>query len=126
MQFFIPGLCPVCKSEGKKIRYENILSNLRSIKGLDEAKEYYYCKNPACEVVYFSGLQQWRNSELIRPTAAKSNDPQATVCYCFDYRIKDISQEAFEEYQAKKSRGCACGVRNPSGKCCSKLFRSFL
>ncbi|SMC08830.1 hypothetical protein [Nitratiruptor tergarcus] len=126
MQFFLSNRCPSCKSEGKKIKYENILANLRTIENIDQSKEYFYCKNPACDVVYFCGLQTWHNADLIRPTAAKSRDPEATVCYCFDYRIKDINTHSYTAYKEKKAKGCACSMRNPSGKCCHALFKSFL
>ncbi len=126
MQFFIPNRCPSCHTEGRKIKYENILANLRSIEGLSPDRSYHFCTNPECEVVYYSEKAFWKNEQLLRPTAQKSNNPLATVCYCFDYKIKDINPQTFEEYQIKKKKGCACGVRNPSGKCCAQLFKSFL
>ncbi len=126
MQFFIPDRCPKCGAEGRVVRYENLLANLRSIEGVDAAKEYRYCTNEACDVIYFSGTQTFTNDQLLRKSAAKCSDPDATICYCFDYKVADASEEAFEEYKAKNAQGCACGVRNPSGKCCSKIFKRYL
>ncbi|BCD68525.1 hypothetical protein [Nitratiruptor sp. YY09-18] len=126
MEFFIPEHCPKCKGEGKKLKFENLLHNLKDIAKLEREKTYYFCKNHACDVVYFSGLQTFSNDDLIRKTAYKSADLDATICFCFGYTIAQADEIHFEEYEKKKARFCACSVRNPSGKCCKKLFKSFL
>ena len=126
MQFFVPNQCPKCQNEGRKVRYENLLANLRSIEGVDKTKEYRYCTSDTCDVIYFSGAQFFTNDQLLRKSAAKCSDAAATICYCFDYKVADASEEAYNEYKAKKAQGCACGVRNPSGKCCSSLFKRYL
>ncbi|BAF70847.1 hypothetical protein [Nitratiruptor sp. SB155-2] len=126
MQFFIPNHCPKCQGEGKKIKFENLLCNLKDIASLDRGKTYYFCKNRECEVVYFSGLEIFTNSDLFRKTAYKSTEKDATICFCFGYKVEDADQKHFEEYLIKKSNFCACSIRNPSGKCCKKLFETFL
>ena len=125
MKWFIEGVCPKCNTKGRKLKKENLRYNLKDI-SLIEEQDPYFCINDECDVVYFQGKRTFDNSFLIRPTAQKSKDPLATVCFCFGYTRADIDQKRYEEYRTKKEQGCACSIRNPSGKCCAKLFRSLL
>lgn len=125
MEWIVEGNCPRCKTKGRKLKIENLHYNLKDI-SLIQKCDPYFCTNDECDVVYFQGKVTFDNSCLIRPTAQKSNDPNATVCFCFGYTRADIDKKCYDEYRRKKELGCACSVRNPSGKCCAKLFKSLL
>ena len=125
MRWFLEGQCPTCKNQGRKLKIENLRYNLKDI-SLIQDEDAYFCTNDECDVVYFQGSYTFDNSFLIRPTAQKSKDPKATVCFCFGYIREDIDKKSYEEYRRKKELGCACSLRNPSGKCCAKLFKSLL
>ncbi len=126
MIFQLPGHCPVCQAKGRKVVYENLLANLKDISIISPDKEYLFCTNPECNVVYFTLGQTICHEQLLRKSAYKSKDPDATICYCFGYTIQEANEQSYQEYRQKKAEGCACKIRNPSAKCCAKLFESFL
>jgi len=83
---------------------------------------YYFCDDPACNVVYFgqddSVIEQ---SALRTRVGIKDRNDDATVCYCFGIDRHDaITDPAARIYvvEQTRERACSCGTRNPSGRCC--------
>lgn len=76
-------------------------------------------------------------SDAPRPLPARAADAAAgggLVCYCFQFRRDEVEVEAragsdriFAAIRAQVLAGnCACGLRNPSGKCCLPEVRAIL
>ena len=91
---------------------------------------YYFCTDPGCDVVYFGQDNTVVHTNGLRTSVwQKSNDQNATICYCFgiskklalsDSKMKD-NIIAFVTEQTKQSL-CSCETSNPSGHCCLKDF----
>jgi hypothetical protein len=91
---------------------------------------YYFCDDPACDVVYFPADPQaplFRRADLQVRVGVKEKDDPILVCYCFGFTRSDILDEirrtgrstVGERIGAEVRAGnCACEVKNPSGKCC--------
>jgi hypothetical protein len=91
---------------------------------------YYFCDDPACDVVYFPANPQallFRRADTWVRVGAKEKDHPIPVCYCFGFTRQDIWDEIrqtgrstiAERISAEvKAGNCACEVKNPSGKCC--------
>ena len=91
--------------------------------------KHYFCRNPSCEIAYFSNTQRYLVSQL----QSSHQIRQHTVCYCFG-----ITESMFDEYTQSQgnsaffeeldrlaySSKCFCRVKNPSGRGCLKIFRS--
>lgn len=88
--------------------------------------DYWLCRDPACEVVYFSGDRTLGRGDLIVDPGFKSGGDDL-LCYCFRHRRLEVAEELAVTGEttvpasiraAMSSGGCACEVRNPSGGCC--------
>jgi hypothetical protein len=94
------------------------------------ATAYYFCDDPACDVVYFPANPQaplFRRGDLLVRVGVKEKDDPIPVCYCFSFTRGDILDEirstgrstVAERITAEvKAGNCACEVKNPSGRCC--------
>ena len=95
-------------------------------------QEFWLCLDPGCEVVYFGAEGQLVTvAELrLRPGLKSGGE---LLCYCLQFRKQDLQLEAAtaqtkipEQIAALvKAGGCACEVRNPSGKCCLGEVKKF-
>jgi hypothetical protein len=92
------------------------------------------CRQADCEVVYFAdqGLEI-RIADLHTVPGFKQAGAQqgggGLCCYCFLHSRESIVEEVrasgtsptLDRIRGRvKEQGCACEVRNPSGKCCLK------
>ena len=87
---------------------------------------YYFCDNPACEVIYFSRNGITLNRSAVRTVVGtKEVSESAPLCYCFGVSKSDAQSSpairAFVVEQTKKGN-CTCTTSNPSGRCCLKDF----
>lgn len=91
------------------------------------SQAYYFCDDPACDVVYFGADQSLLTRTDVRTEVGqKSCAPGKTLCYCFDISATDIQND--DEYvrarafviEQTRNETCDCTVRNPSGRCCLK------
>ena len=87
---------------------------------------YYFCDDPECEVVYFGQDDSViKQSELRTRVGIKEQTEQSIICYCFGVSFKDARTDSeAKQFVLEKTKEsiCACGTRNPSGKCCLKDF----
>jgi hypothetical protein len=97
------------------------------LKNLKDMEDFRYCKNPKCNLVYFSGTLTFSQKDLTVDVGLKENSKESTVCYCFDWNEEKIKKEilntgkttALEDIKEKMDTiGCTCEIKNPSGKCC--------
>ena len=92
------------------------------------ARDYRFCPDPACAVVYFDSTgQRFTTTDVRVPVWQKEPFGHRMVCYCFDENEAAIGAEieqhgrsgAVERVRQHISEGrCACEVRNPRGSCC--------
>jgi hypothetical protein len=122
--------CPVTGWKSKKVDLLTVRSLVRRLPLGIPATQYYFCADPACEVVYFPLNPKapifTRNDLWVRVGAKEEDDP-IPVCYCFGFTRSDILDEIRATAKATvgeriaaevKAGNCACEVKNPSGKCC--------
>ncbi|MCI0621791.1 MAG: (2Fe-2S)-binding protein [Acidobacteria bacterium] len=127
-----PGVmnCPVTGKRSKQIDLLTVRSLVRRLPLGMPRTAYYFCDDPACDVVYFPADPRApmfkRNDLWVRVGVKEENDPMP-VCYCFGFTREDILAEiratgrstVSERVAAEvKAGNCACEVKNPSGKCC--------
>lgn len=123
-------ICPVSGRRAKQVELLTVRSLVRQLPFAMPATAYYFCDDPACEVVYFPSNPQaplFRRADLwVRVGLKETSDP-IPVCYCFGFTRQDISEEIRQKGKSTiadritaevKAGNCACEVKNPSGKCC--------
>lgn len=121
-------MCPGNNKLYKSVSQFTVLHNLRAPwKNFSAEQTYYFCDDPDCEVIYFSGsgsiFKKTDIRTLLQNTKPSSNDD--LICYCFGVSKSDYSDNpGIREFvvQQTKLKNCACEIRNPSGKCCLKDF----
>jgi hypothetical protein len=92
----------------------------------DRGRRFFFCDDPACDVVYFSDdgavilKTQLRTAVGVKETAAN-----ALLCYCFGVtRAAALNQPEARQFVLAQTRlgQCSCKTNNPSGRCCLKDF----
>jgi hypothetical protein len=92
------------------------------------AREYRFCPDAGCDVVYFSADDEPLTTADVRvPVWQKLPFGDRPICYCFGESEASIRSE-FAACAASKAvervrehiaaERCACEVRNPRGACC--------
>ena len=119
--------CPKNGQLYKEVSEKTILHHLKSPwQWLAKQQGYYYCEDPECDVVYFSGDDSvLTHSELRTRVGIKEESEDAALCYCFGVTVADYAADPeLKNYVVAKTREqvCACDIRNPSGRCCLKDF----
>jgi hypothetical protein len=122
--------CPVSGSRSKQVDLLTVRSLVRRLPLAMPPTGYYFCDDPACDVVYFPSNPQaplFRRADLCVRVGAKEKDDPIPVCYCFGFTRQDIWDEIRQKGKSTiaeqiklevKAGNCACEVKNPSGKCC--------
>lgn len=120
--------CPVNGNTYRQVGRKTVLHHIRKPwhKSLSQ-QNYFFCTDNKCDVVYFGDdNSQILRDEIREPVGQKSTHPQRTICYCFDIKLSNISQQSAQQknfvIEQTKDSQCDCQVRNPSGKCCLKDF----
>jgi Zinc binding domain len=122
--------CPVSGTLSRKVQRRTLEHLLKPEKlGLLREVQYYYCKEPTCDVVYFSNENApfFTTADLPVKVFAKDRGDEVPVCYCFEWtrgrlkqQIREIGRStAAEEIACEiKAGNCACDIKNPQGECC--------
>jgi hypothetical protein len=88
---------------------------------------FYFCTDPACDLVYFSADQRFRIAEIRVPVWQKEPFGTRMVCYCFGENEAEMRREieatgvcaaASRVREHIAAKRCACEIRNPRGSCC--------
>lgn len=87
---------------------------------------YFFCDDPACEVVYFGddGSMILR-SQMRTCVGAKDLSDNSLLCYCFGVAKADFhANPATKDFVVAQTKAglCSCDTSNPSGRCCLKDF----
>lgn len=122
--------CPVSGTLSRQVQ-RRTLEHLLKPEKIDSIQkvQYYYCKEPACNVVYFSNENApfFAIDDLKVKVFAKDGGDDVPVCYCFDWTRGRIKQQlsatgsstaALEIAREIKAGRCACDIKNPKGECC--------
>jgi hypothetical protein len=137
-----PGYCPITGTKGKQVDGATVKSlvsiSLRQIRDVP----YYFCREPECDVVYFSedGQQTIHTHEVRERVYQKEPDNlDVLICYCFRHTTGDLKRDIeaaggtsiVDDISAGIRAGqCACDWRNPQGDCClgnvNRLIKRFL
>lgn len=87
---------------------------------------YFFCANPACEIVYFGDDgSRLLAAQLRTRVGNKQATGDALLCYCYGVTLDDVRNDpAIRDFVIAETRlgHCACETRNPSGRCCLKDF----
>ncbi len=122
--------CPVTGRRSKQVDLLTVRSLVRQLPLGMQPTAYYFCDDPACDVVYLPSNPQapvFRRGDLWVRVGVKEQDDPIPVCYCFGFTRKDIVEEIRATGRSTvsarvtaevKAGNCACEVKNPSGKCC--------
>jgi len=122
--------CPQCGSKGRQLARASLETQLRTeaVGASRDLNGYRFCATPECDVVYFkNGGESFVQSDLKLPVFQKSADPGRFVCYCFEHRVGEITEEVAAsgtsvvpaEIKTKCKTGLdECETKNPQGACC--------
>lgn len=120
----------MCKNRGKRVERVTVQSLLRrELAAKIPEAQHYYCRTPACSVVYFSTAANplfHKGNITVRVGIKETADP-IRICYCFGHTEGSIREEimatgrssAEDNIRAEIAAGnCDCERRNPAGQCC--------
>ncbi len=125
-----PDRCRHCDALGRRVSRETMESLLKpEASSLMREADYYFDRTPDCDVVYFSnkGDSYFTKDALTLRIGIKESEPPIPICYCFGHTMESAREEHLatgrstvaERITAEvQGDGCACDVKNPSGKCC--------
>jgi hypothetical protein len=120
--------CPNNGHECTEVTPKTISHHLRGAWKWKEGKDvrYFFCDDPACEVVYFGDDDSVILKERLNtPVGVKEASNATLACYCFGVtKAEALSDPGIREYVLNQTKHaqCACDIRNPSGRCCLKDF----
>lgn len=90
------------------------------------AKQYYFCEDPNCEVVYFGADDSVVSKSRLRMlVGVKEREGNAMLCYCFGVSRADFERmPSIRDFVVGQTKVgyCSCETSNPSGRCCLKDF----
>jgi hypothetical protein len=122
--------CPESGTIGSKVTLITLKALLRpdALRRL-EGRDYRFCPEPDCEVVYFdhASASRFRKDDLIVRVGQKESKDPIPVCYCFDVTMADLRKDITARGDTDipqnitkeiKAGHCACEVKNPEGSCC--------
>jgi len=132
-------LCPKCSQKGSKVKLDTPRVILKETlqANIQEGIEYNWCKNPECEVSYFSSDTEhyFLTKDLKVRATVKDKSLDVHVCYCFNHTRQSVLDElrdtgestVIEDIKAKmKDPGCFCETSNPQGACCLANNKAWL
>lgn len=119
--------CPVGGNRCIKVSYKTVLQHVKTPwKENVKPQDYFFCDDPACEIVYFSSEGEKITKHQLRSrVGVKEMLDDSPLCYCFDISLRDYKDNpSLIDFVKEKTRQalCDCSARNPSGRCCLKDF----
>lgn len=125
-----PGIlkqpCPSCGQAALEVSRQTMMQHIKDVWAYPFSDEaYYFCRSPACEVVYFTASGEQLDKSAIRTTIGiKEQNDEAIICYCFGINKIMAANKDVKDFVIQQTResSCACETSNPSGRCCLKDF----
>lgn len=123
------AVCPQCGHTGIAVPGQTIKALLSVSLRRIAVNDFYFCRTPTCQTVYFSvGAESFFSKSDLREWVYQKEPGRddMLVCYCFRHTAGDIrngspaSREAIlNDIKAGiRDNQCACDLRNPQGSCC--------
>lgn len=107
--------CPRCGSVGDTVGNGPVDIYVPPERREQMRNAAWYCSNTACDVVYYNMFEQIvRASELLAPVYPY--DPDAPVCACFGFTLKDVEADA-DEPQPLRIRALLARSQSPEARC---------
>lgn len=119
--------CPINGHECSEVSVRTITHHIKEAWSWQPTgHRYFFCDDPACEVVYFSeDGSTILKSQLRTQVGVKETQDDMPLCYCFGIsRLDFLNNPATRDFVVTqtKTAQCSCDTSNPSGRCCLKDF----
>ncbi len=119
--------CPANGLEYAEVSARTIAHHIKaSWSWTPTASRYFFCDDPACNVVYFGDDDSTIVASQLRTRiGAKEGSHDSLLCYCFGIRNADLQRDpAIKDFVIEQTRAgrCSCETSNPSGRCCLRDF----
>ena len=127
------GSCPTCRTKGLPVRWTTVAA--LTLGPVPPRGEFSLCLDTDCDVVYFGGFESPLLVEEVRVLPRFKRGSEGFVCYCFLHTRESVVAETralgnsptLESIRNNvKNKGCACEVRNPTGKCCLREIQQII
>jgi bacterioferritin-associated ferredoxin len=131
-------LCPVCQKEGNLVKNVTVRHLVKKeLAGKAGQCDYRICMNEKCDVAYYSEDLSiiFEKEDLKVPLWYKEDASPRYACYCSRITEEDViravreqkitEMNAIRKYYDPEAK-CQCNVKNPTGKCCTNAFNSFI
>ncbi len=120
--------CPVCGKKGIFVNSETVKDIIKENKEFSLSEKFYLCKNPDCEVLYFSQNNIFYRKDSTKDIDFKKGTKTKYACYCNNLTYDEVN-EIVERYKktdwafiVKTAKGriakSDCLHKNPYGRCC--------
>lgn len=125
--------CPRCGKRMKSVERITLMHHVVApLNQTIPSEAFFFCSDAACSVVYFSEVGDvFEEAHVREKIGHKSTDENRMLCYCFGITYSRVMKEIeLEGHSISKAfvveqtalKSCACDIRNPSGRCCLKMF----
>ncbi|WP_144408225.1 hypothetical protein [Sulfuricella sp. T08] len=119
--------CPANGKEYSEVSARTVAHHIRDAwKWVGKTGRYFFCEDPACDVVYFGDDGTIiLKSQLRTRVGVKEASDDALVCYCFGVTKADaLNDPGIRNFVVTQTKLgiCSCETSNPSGRCCLKDF----
>lgn len=119
--------CPANGLEYAEVSVRTITHHIKAPwSWVPTASRYFFCDDPACNVVYFGDDDSTIPlSQLRTRIGIKEKSDDSPLCYCFGIRNADLQRDpAIRDFVVGQTQAgrCSCETSNPSGRCCLKDF----
>jgi Zinc binding domain len=119
--------CPSNGNEYSEVSVRTIIHHIKEAwTWQPTAHRYFFCDDPACEVVYFGDDGSMiSRSQLRTCVGAKELSDNSLLCYCYGVtKAEFLANRATKDFVVAQTKAglCSCDTSNPSGRCCLKDF----
>ena len=117
-----------------KLGRSQLETTLAQSTGICYLKDFYFCPNPECEVVYYDEKTVFMFSEVKTKVFLKEKGSPRPLCYCKQVTEENVigavrkGAKSIEEVEEMTDigNGGHCIITNPSGKCCRPFYIEFI
>jgi hypothetical protein len=113
--------CPRCGRTGGRVEPATVEAQVAADARAGLGSEPHFCATPGCEVGYFDALGQTVPAAALRSLGyPKQTSPGATICYCLEITVREVTPERLAAVRAGLDRGEGrCDRASPTGRRCT-------